>query len=74
MDEFIEKLQHEEPPKVKYSSHILERRKYLSNLIKVRNYKEAEVIKLKLKDLEAEEEVKWLGKVEDKKQLRVEKK
>ena len=35
----------EEPPKVKYSSHILEKRKYLSNLIKTRNYKAAEEVK-----------------------------
>lgn len=63
----------EEPPKVKYSSHVLEKRNYLSNLIKARNYKEAEIVKNTLKDMEANEEVKWIEKFEEKKKLRLEK-
>ena len=47
---------------MKYSSHILEKRKYLSNMIKIRNYKEAENIKNTLKDMEVEEEAKWVEK------------
>lgn len=74
MEDFIDKLDHQEPPKIKYSSYILEKRKYLSNLIKIRNYKDAENVKNLLKDLEAEEEVKWVEKFQDKKHLRVEKK
>ena len=73
MDQFIEKLAHQQPPKVKYSSHLLEKRKYLSNLIKIRNYKEAQNIKNVLKDMEAEQEVKWAQKFEDKKHLRIQK-
>ena len=53
MEDFVEKLDVEEPPKIKYSSHILEKRKYLTNLIKTRNYKEAETIKNTLKEMEA---------------------
>jgi hypothetical protein len=40
-EEFTIKLRMEEPPKVKYSSHVLEKRNHLANLIKARNYKEA---------------------------------
>ena len=41
MEAFIDKVDQEEPPKIKYSSHVLEKRKYLSSLIKTRNYKAA---------------------------------
>lgn len=33
---------------MKYSSEVLDLRKYLRNLIKVKNYKEAEIVKNKL--------------------------
>ena len=51
----------------------MEKRRYLSNLIKIRSYKDAENVKNLLKEMEAEEEVKWVEKFEDKKHLRVEK-
>jgi uncharacterized membrane-anchored protein len=73
MEQFVGELQKEEAPKIKYSSYVLERRKYLSNLIKARNYKEAEIVKNQLKEIEAEEEQRWGEKVEDKKQLKLEK-
>lgn len=38
-DDLIEILKNEEPPRIKYSSHVLEKRNYLANLIKSRNYK-----------------------------------
>ncbi len=73
MDQFISRLEIEELPKVKYSSHILDKRKYLSNLIKIRNYKEAETIKNSLKQMEIAEQAKWVEKVAERKQLRIEK-
>lgn len=43
----------EDVPKVKFSSQVLEKRSYLANLIKSRQYKEAELVKNTLKDMEA---------------------
>lgn len=60
-------------PKIKFSSHVLEKRNYLANLIKARNYREAEVVKNTLKEMEAQEELKWVEKFEEKKKLRLEK-
>lgn len=44
-------MKSEEPPRIKFSSHVLEKRNYLANLIKARNYKEAEIVKNSLKDM-----------------------
>lgn len=45
MENYISNIKHQPPTKIKYSSKILEKRKYLSSLIKVRNYKVAEEVK-----------------------------
>ena len=47
---------------MKYSSQVLELRKYLTNLIKVKDYKEAEIVKNKLELKQKEEEAKWIEK------------
>jgi hypothetical protein len=52
---------------------VLEKRNYLSNLIKARNYKEAEIVKHSLKEMEAVEEVRWVERFEERKKLRMEK-
>lgn len=59
---FLNQLNEESVPKIKFSSKALEMKKYLTNLIKSRNYKEAENIKTQLRDLEIDETVKWANK------------
>lgn len=61
-EEALARMTAEIAPKVKFSSHVLERRNYLSNLIKARSYKEAEVVKNALREMEAEEEERWAEK------------
>lgn len=61
-EEALARMAAEIAPKVKFSSHVLERRNYLSNLIKARSYKEAEVVKNALREMEAEEEERWAEK------------
>lgn len=39
LEEVALRMRSEEAPKVKYSSHVLEKRNYLANLIKTRNYR-----------------------------------
>jgi protein-arginine kinase activator protein McsA len=70
---FVENLSESQSHRVKYSSFILEKRKYLSNLIKTRNYKEAELVKNQLREMEQDEDAKWLQKIEEKKLLKIEK-
>ena len=62
----------EKAPRIKYSPHILEMRKYLRSLIKVKNYKEAEITKINLENKEKEEEEKWIYKFEEKKKIKFE--
>jgi hypothetical protein len=45
----------------------------LSSLIKTRNYKEAELVKNQLREMEQEEETKWKARAEEKKLLKIEK-
>lgn len=56
---------------MKYSSEVLDLRKYLRNLIKVKNYKEAEIVKNKLELKQKEENEKWIEKHEQKKRNRL---
>jgi protein-arginine kinase activator protein McsA len=51
-EELIERMANEEVPKIKFSSRVLEKRNYLTNLIKSRHYREAEVVKNTLKEME----------------------
>lgn len=51
LEEAAARMRGEEAPRVKYSSHVLEKRNYLANLIKARNYREAEVVKSSLREL-----------------------
>ena len=53
LEEAGAKMRREEAPRVKYSSHVLEKRNYLANLIKARNYREAEAVKSSLREIEA---------------------
>lgn len=57
---------------MKFSSQVLEMRRYLSSLIKIKNYKEAEIVKNNLDVKEKEEEAKWASKHELKQQARLE--
>jgi hypothetical protein len=52
-EELIERMANEEVPRIKFSSHVLEKRNHLTNLIKSRHYREAEVVKNTLKEMEA---------------------
>lgn len=57
---------------MKFSSQVLELRKYLSSLIKIKDYKEAEVVKCKLDHKEKEEQEKWIEKHEARQRSRLE--
>ena len=67
-----ERLLTEKIPTIKYSSQVLELRRYLRSLIKIKNYKEAEIVKNNLETKEKEEQVKWEKKFEEKKKAMVE--
>ena len=47
-------------------------RRYLRSLIKIKNYKEAEIVKNSLEQKEKEEQAKWEKKFEEKKNLMIE--
>ena len=47
-------------------------RRYLRSLIKIKNYKEAEIVKNSLEQKEKEEQAKWEKKFEEKKKLMIE--
>ena len=57
---------------MKFSSEVLDLRKYLRNLIKVKNYKEAEIVKNKLELKQKEQNEKWMERHEQKKKNRLE--
>lgn len=67
-----EKLMAEAPPRIKFSSRVLEMRRYLSSLIKIKNYKEAENVKNSLDEQEKDEEEKWIAKHEQKQRTKLE--
>jgi protein-arginine kinase activator protein McsA len=56
---------------MKYSAKVLSLRTHLKNLIKTKNYYEAEIVKLNIANLEKEEETKWLEKTNAQKKVRL---
>ena len=65
------KLKQESAPKVKYSTQVLSMRTHLRNLIKTREYKEADHAKQDLEKKEHEEDERWQLNFESKKRSRV---
>ena len=54
LQEINNKLAEEQPPRIKYSTQVLNMRNNLKNLIKARSYKEAETVKSNLEKKEEE--------------------
>jgi hypothetical protein len=70
-EQFVQRVGKEETPSVKYSSAILEQRRYLANLIRARNYREAENVKQQLSERQREEEARWAVRMQDKRQWKL---
>ena len=62
--QIVKKLEEQEPAKMKYSSEVLSLRKYLSSLVKIKDYKKAEQVKNRIEVLEKEQQQKWMEKHE----------
>lgn len=72
LQNFTERAIAEEPPKVKFSSYVLTLRKNLENLIKIRDYKEAEATRNTLEQAEEAEMEQWRVRFEEKKKHKYE--
>lgn len=72
LQEFTERAITEEPPKVRFSSHVLTLRKNLENLIKIRDYKEAELTRNSLEETEKAESEQWRSRFDERKKHKYE--
>ncbi len=63
--QLAERVAREHTPAVKYSAGVLEQRQHLGRLIRARNYREAERVKVELRERERAEEERWAAKARE---------